>query len=118
MALGEKCSSLKSKRGVASTGEGLGLGFVRYTRGLGRKRVLISIAEETSSFDSAIKSSLKRQCSEKMIDFNCDQRSRLEALPQDILVSIKMQAFQICVKAYLVTFSGLLINDLVFMLAD
>lgn len=88
MALGKKCSSLKSKRGVASTGEGLGLGFVRYTRGLGRKRVLISNAEETSSFDSAIKSSLKRQCSEKMIDFNCDQRSRLEALPQDILIRI------------------------------
>lgn len=89
MALGKKCSSLKSKRGVASTGEGLGLGFVRYTRGLGRKRILIANDEETSSFDPQIKSSLKRQCSEKMIDFNCcDERSRLEALPQDILIRI------------------------------
>lgn len=105
MVLGQNCSSLKSRRGVAGTGEGLGLGFVRYTRGLGRKRILIANGEETSSFDSATKSSsLKRQCSEKMIDFNCDGKSRLEALPQDILVSIKMQAFWICIKAYLVTF--------------
>lgn len=89
MALGQNCSSLKSRRGVAGTGEGLGLGFVRYTRGLGRKRILIANGEETSSFDSATKSSsLKRQCSEKMIDSNCDEKSRLEALPQDILIRI------------------------------
>lgn len=89
MALGKKCSSLKPKRGVASGEDVLGLGFVRYNRGLGRKRILITNVVETSSFDSAIRTPLKRQCSDKMVDLDCDERSRLEALPQDILVSIK-----------------------------
>ncbi|KAJ4703371.1 putative F-box family protein [Melia azedarach] len=88
MALGKKCSSLKPKRGVASGEDVLGLGFVRYNRGLGRKRILITNVVETSSFDSAIRTPLKRQCSDKMVDLDCDERSRLEALPQDILIRI------------------------------
>ncbi|KAM7264908.1 hypothetical protein ACFE04_002591 [Oxalis oulophora] len=68
--------------------EELGLGFVRYTRGLGRKRIVIS-----NNDDSPTTPSLKRQCSERF-DFlesdvdDADNKSALEALPQDILIRI------------------------------
>lgn len=99
MALGRKCSSLKTKRGAEV---GLGLGFVKSTRGLGRKRVLITnVAESLLSSESEIKTPLKRQCSLRMIDLEFDQRSSLEALPQDILVSKKEQAFKFNMKVKL-----------------
>ncbi|KAJ0082475.1 F-box protein At1g61340-like [Pistacia vera] len=89
MALGRKCSSLKTKRGVNGGEVGLGLGFVKSTRGLGRKRVLITnVAESLLSPESEIKNPLKRQCSLRTIDLEYDERSLFEALPQDILIRI------------------------------
>lgn len=112
MALGRKCSSLKKKRGAALIlkpgEEGLGLGLVKSTRGLGTKRVLItSVAESLSSPESEIKTPLKRQCSQRMIDLELNERSSLEALPQDILVSRKGACFKfnIKVKLYLASFN-------------
>lgn len=100
MALGRKCSgSMKSKRGVFCNEDELGLGCVRYTRGLGRKRILISNAGDSSSSSSSDSSSevvcttpLKRQCSEKIIALESEtesEKSVLESLPQEILVSSK-----------------------------
>lgn len=88
MALGKKCgSSLKSKRGGGMVAdEELGLGFVRYTRALGRKRILISNNFEASPIDSAPKISSKKRCGERMTLES--ERSLLEALPQDILIRV------------------------------
>ena len=86
MALGKRCgSSLKSKRVVG--GEELGLGSVRYPRAFGRKRILISNHFEGLAIDSAPKTPSKKMCGERLgLD---SERSLLEALPQDILVSTK-----------------------------
>ncbi|XP_021887056.1 F-box protein SKIP27-like [Carica papaya] len=89
MALGRKCSAVKSRRGGANAEqEVLELGVVKYTRGLGRKRIVISNVEESSlsPLDSVIRTPLKRQCSGRMI-FGFE-KSPLEALPQDILIRI------------------------------
>jgi len=87
MALGKRCgNSLRSKRGGVVGEEGLGLGFVRYTRGLGRKRVLISNNLEVSPMDSAPKTPTKRRCGEGVVLEA--ERSLLEALPQDVLVRV------------------------------
>ncbi|KAA8519886.1 hypothetical protein F0562_014204 [Nyssa sinensis] len=72
MALGKKCGS----------NEGLGLRFVRYTRSFGRKRIVLS---NNIVVDATVTSPRKKQCCEIM---NSD-KSLLEALPQDILVSSK-----------------------------
>ena len=90
MALGKRCgSSLKSKRVVG--GEELGLGYVRYTRAFGRKRILISNHFEGLAIDSAPKTPSKKMCGERLgLD---SERSLLEALPQDILVSTKFFSF-------------------------
>ncbi|KAL1221746.1 F-box protein [Cardamine amara subsp. amara] len=67
--------------------EGLGLGFVRFTRGLGRKRILISKSnqETNSSSDQApVKIELKRQRNETAES----DRSFLESLHQDILIRV------------------------------
>lgn len=91
MALGTVCrtSSLNLKHGGASEEEELGLGFVRYTRGLGRKRIEI---EESLALDSATNVPLlKRQCSERMMMMMIDEnheKSTLESLPQDVLIRI------------------------------
>lgn len=96
MALGRRCGScLRSKRGGVVREEGLGLGFVRYTRGLGRKRVLISNDMEASPMDSAPKTPTKKRCSEAGVLEA--ERSLLEALPQDVLVSTKFLSFNLCV---------------------
>ncbi|XWS12732.1 hypothetical protein CRYUN_Cryun37aG0115800 [Craigia yunnanensis] len=97
MALGTVCrtSSLKLKHGGVNEEEGLG--FVRYTRGLGRKRIGISNEmEESLPLDSATNVPLlKRQCSERMMmmmmmmmmdDYH--EKSALESLPQDVLIRI------------------------------
>lgn len=86
MALGKRCSaSLRSKRGGLIAEEALGLGFLRFTGGLGRKRVLVSNDLEDSPIYSAPRTPPKKHCAEKMV---LDaERSSLEALPQDILVS-------------------------------
>lgn len=72
--------------------EGLGLGFVRFTRGLGRKRILISKSnqETNSNSDRApaldsppVRIELKRPRNETAES----DRSLLESLHQDILVS-------------------------------
>ncbi|XP_062162343.1 F-box protein SKIP27-like [Alnus glutinosa] len=87
MALGRRCgSSLRLKRGRVVGEEGLGLGFVRYTRGLGRKRVLISNDMEASPMDSALKTPTKKRCGESVVLEA--ERSLLEALPQDILIRV------------------------------
>lgn len=72
--------------------EGLGLGFVRFTRGLGRKRILISksneeiisVSERAPALDSPpVKILLKRPKNETTES----DSSWLESLHQDILVS-------------------------------
>lgn len=80
MALGKKSGCLKSKSVVSAADKGLDFGVVRYTRGLGRKRVVISCNEEDSSIN------LKRRCNVVSTAVDAD-RSLLEALPQEILVS-------------------------------
>ncbi|MBA0623341.1 hypothetical protein Godav_008812 [Gossypium davidsonii] len=73
----------------------LGLGFVRRTLGLGRKRVGISNEmEDFSPLDSSAAKLplLKRQCSERivmMVTFDdYHEKSSLESLPQDLLIRI------------------------------
>ncbi|KAA3455632.1 F-box protein SKIP27-like [Gossypium australe] len=97
MALGKICrsSSLKFSHGVVNDGEESGIRrFVRCNSGLGRKRIEISNdIEEFSPIDSPTKVPLlERHCSERikkmmMID-DCDEKSVLESLPQDVLVKI------------------------------
>lgn len=90
MALGKKCRTcLNSKSSdlvAAAADEGLDLGAVRYTRGLGRKRVVISNNGEASPVDSSPMTPLKKLCGDRVV-VDSDERSRLEALPQDVLVS-------------------------------
>ncbi|KAB2601134.1 F-box protein SKIP27-like [Pyrus ussuriensis x Pyrus communis] len=97
MALGRKCKScLKTKRGggtVAAEAEGEGiveLGFVKYTRALGRKRIGISNnGEEASPADLYPKTPLKKQRSGNMIwESETAASSALEALPQEILIKV------------------------------
>lgn len=88
-----RTSSLKLKRGGLNEEEDLGLGFVRFTRGLGRKRVEISNdMDETLPIESTISVPLlKRQCSERMMMMMIDdyhEKSALESLPQDVLIRI------------------------------
>ncbi|XP_027347737.1 F-box protein At1g61340-like [Abrus precatorius] len=67
----------------------MALGFegYSYTRALGRKRVVVSNNGESSSLDSnSAMTPLKRMCSGR-INFN-SERSRLEALPLDILIRV------------------------------
>ncbi|GAV58845.1 hypothetical protein CFOL_v3_02378 [Cephalotus follicularis] len=89
MALGKRCCSTKSKR---SEEQDLGLGFVRYTRGIGRKRIVISSSSnnggESSPIDSHVSNHLKRQCSERLSISEADDKYSLESLHQDILIKI------------------------------
>ncbi|XP_010439469.1 PREDICTED: F-box protein SKIP27 [Camelina sativa] len=75
----------------------LGLGSVRFTRGLGRKRILISSSVRQSLSRSAVEipvvpesppvqSSLKRQRSRRTIASS--EKSRLESLPQDLFIRV------------------------------
>ncbi|EOY28420.1 hypothetical protein QUC31_013017 [Theobroma cacao] len=85
--------SLRLTHGGVNEEEELGLGFVRYTRGLGRKRIEISNEmEESLPLDSATEFPLlKRQCSERMVMMMIDdyhEKSALESLPQDVLIRI------------------------------
>ncbi|ESQ38089.1 hypothetical protein EUTSA_v10029012mg [Eutrema salsugineum] len=67
--------------------EGLGLGFVRFTRGLGRKRILISKSNEkivSNSDQAPVKIPLKRSKSETTES----KKSMLESLHQDILICV------------------------------
>lgn len=80
MALGKKCGLNEKKGG----NEGLGLGFVTRTRSFGRKRVVIS-NDMYADYDS-VRTPTKKHCVE---DFDLDQeKSLLEALPQDILIRV------------------------------
>lgn len=78
----------------------LGLGSVRFSRGLGRKRILISSCVRESLSRSAVEipvtpesppvnCSLKRQRSRRAIvsSSSSSEISRLESLPQHLLVS-------------------------------
>ncbi|KAF5728640.1 F-box protein [Tripterygium wilfordii] len=87
MALGKRSRALKSKRGtVSAADEVLGYGFVKYTRGFGRKRVVISNDFEAQFLHSSPRTSSKRQCSQRMsLHF---EKSALETLPQDILIRV------------------------------
>uniref|UniRef100_A0A5B6ZXE1 F-box domain-containing protein n=1 Tax=Davidia involucrata TaxID=16924 RepID=A0A5B6ZXE1_DAVIN len=78
MALGKMCGS-----NVNGPNEGLGLGFVRYTRSFsfGRKRVIIS---NNIDVNAPATTPTKKQCSEILHS----GKSLLEALPQDILIRI------------------------------
>lgn len=71
----------------------MALGFVGCPRALGRKRVAISNNAENSRIDSDVMTPLKRMYSGKM-DVNFE-RSPLEALPQDILVSVEVHFFEL-----------------------
>ncbi|KDP20884.1 hypothetical protein JCGZ_21355 [Jatropha curcas] len=82
MALGRRCNSMKSRRTGIFGEEGLGFGFVKYTRSFGRKRILISNSEDFLPLDSPIQTPLKRHCNLE------PEKSALESLPQDILVKI------------------------------
>ncbi|KAF3451566.1 hypothetical protein FNV43_RR07661 [Rhamnella rubrinervis] len=88
MALGKRCRTcLKSKRSDSvAADEGLDLGLVRYTRSFGRKRIVISNIGEASPLDSSTMSPLKKLCGDRMVVDS--ERSRLEALPQDVLIRI------------------------------
>ncbi|KAM1384701.1 hypothetical protein EV1_036468 [Malus domestica] len=95
MALGKKCRScLTSKRGaggVMAEAEGtMELGFVKYTRALGRKRIGISNnGEGDSPADLYPKTPLKKQRSGEMVwESETAASSALEALPQEILLKI------------------------------
>ncbi|KAF8413982.1 hypothetical protein HHK36_001980 [Tetracentron sinense] len=80
--MGKNCSSTVKQ---GSTNDE-GLGFVHYTRALGRKRVVIS-----NSMDALPQSSIYRTPSKKRYGARSNtnsERSRLESLHQDILVRI------------------------------
>ena len=69
----------------------MALEFLGRPRALGRKRVAISSNAETSSGSDSM-APLKRMCSGKMdVSF---ERSPLEALPQDLLVSVEVSFFE------------------------
>ena len=86
MALGKRSGSrVKCER----DGLGLGFGLVRYTRSMSGKRIAISSNMEVDS--TVTTPTKKRQCCEKMI--LSSDKSLLEALPQDILVSTKLFNF-------------------------
>ncbi|CAE6136882.1 unnamed protein product [Arabidopsis arenosa] len=72
---------IKSKREC----EGLGLGFVRFTRGLGRKRILISKSNSNSDRAPAYDSPPVKRPSDETTEYN---RSLLESLHQDILIRV------------------------------
>ncbi|KAI4368180.1 hypothetical protein MLD38_016767 [Melastoma candidum] len=88
-----ECGSFKSVHQDEVVAEGaveeaLGLGFVKLSRGLGRKRIVISCAPGnlSCSSDQGFGVPLKRQRSQRLSpDFD---RSRLESLPQDVLIRI------------------------------
>jgi hypothetical protein len=89
MALGKRCSSMRANRVcggpiVSGEEEGLGFKFVR-SYSFGRKRILSTKnnvnSEDLLNVDSTFKSPLKRLCSLE------PEKSNLESLPQDILVS-------------------------------
>ncbi|KAK8501865.1 hypothetical protein V6N11_063727 [Hibiscus sabdariffa] len=80
-----RSSSLKLEHvSVDEEEEDLGLGFVRYTHGFGRKRV------GSLPLDSSINAPLlKRQRSERMMMMmDDDEKSAIETLPQDVLIRI------------------------------
>ncbi|KAG6603722.1 F-box protein SKIP27, partial [Cucurbita argyrosperma subsp. argyrosperma] len=88
MALGKKSGCLKSKSVVsAAADKELDFGVVRYARGLGRKRVVISCNQEDSSIDLTPKAPSKRRCSVVSTTVDADW-SLLEVLPQEILLRI------------------------------
>ncbi|XP_039049785.1 F-box protein SKIP27-like [Hibiscus syriacus] len=74
-------SSLKLDHVTMDEEEDLGFGFVRYSHGLGRKRV--------GSFPLDTSTALKRQCSERtmMID-DYNRKAAIESLPQDVLIRV------------------------------
>ncbi|PSS24692.1 F-box protein [Actinidia chinensis var. chinensis] len=87
--IGNCCEELRNKMGLgkrcgSDLSEGLGLGFVRYTRSMSGKRIAISSNMEVDSTVSPQK--MKKQWSEKMN--SSSDKSLLEAMPQDILVMI------------------------------
>lgn len=79
MAFGKKCGSRANG--------GYGMGLVRSTS-FGRKRVLVSShsMEFGDDDDCVANASLKRRCSQDSIFWG--EKSALEDLPQEILVSI------------------------------
>ncbi|XP_054790304.1 F-box protein SKIP27-like [Prosopis cineraria] len=64
----------------------MALGFGSYTRSLSRKRIVVSTDVEASPLDSSSVTPLKRMRSGTFI-LN-SERSRFEALPQDILIRV------------------------------
>lgn len=90
MALVKKCrSSLQFNHCGLDADEGLELGhYVRCTRSFGRKRILFSNNNKDSLFDSNPKTPLKKQRGNTN-DEDCE-KSSLEVLPLDILVSLKI----------------------------
>lgn len=87
MAFGEKCGS-----NLARANEGYGMGLVRSTS-FGRKRVFLSNhSMEFGDDDDCVRNTtLKRRCSQDSIFWG--EKSALEDLPQEILVSSIMILF-------------------------
>lgn len=93
MALGKKRivaqkSNSKHRRDVDEGGLELGLEFVQYKRGFGRKRILISSGDEIRD---SIFNSPKKLCDKTSVA-NVQSRE-LEDLPQDILVRFFTNSF-------------------------
>lgn len=92
MALGKKRivtqkSNSKHRRDMDDGGLNLGLEFVQYKRGFGRKRILISSSGgeiEDSNFNSPVG---KKLCDKTTLVGDCQSR-QLEDLPQDIQVRV------------------------------
>ncbi|GMI93378.1 F-box stress induced 2 [Hibiscus trionum] len=79
-----RSSSLKLNHVSVEEEEELGLGFFRFSHGLGRKRV--GSLPPDSSTNTPL---LKRQCSERTTrigDYNT--KSAIESLPQDVIIRI------------------------------
>ncbi|CAL9237930.1 unnamed protein product [Arabidopsis halleri] len=92
MALGKKRivtqkSNLRQRRDVNDGGLGLGLEFVQYKRGFGRKRILISSGDEIEE-DSIFASPVGKKLCDKTTSVADGQSRELEDLPLDILVRI------------------------------
>ncbi|OAP15483.1 FBS1 [Arabidopsis thaliana] len=97
MALGKKRivtqkSNLRQRRDVDNGGLGLGLEFVQYKRGFGRKRILISSGDEMEDliFTSPVG---KKLCDDKTTSVADGHSRELEDLPLDILVRFFTNSF-------------------------
>ncbi|KAJ0239435.1 F-box protein SKIP27 [Hirschfeldia incana] len=84
---GGRTMIVKSKRDGGEEEE-LGLGSVTFTRGLGRKRVLFSNSVRESLLQIPATESTTPVKRRRSITTNVCERSRLESLPQELLIQV------------------------------